>query len=300
MLPPGRQNPHPHLKVAIPITFVLNDLQNQLTMDFKYPASISFLLLLFPISFSSLAQEPPTEKGQIIRVLSYNILHGATTTGQHDLNQVARVINQINPDIIALQEVDFRTNRSNKRDIATELAVKTGMVPAFAKAVDYDGGEYGQAILSRWTFAKTGKIALPGQPEKEPRIAIEAVIPLPSGDTIRFVGTHLDHVKDDKDRRLQAEELNKLLVSNAYPVILAGDLNDVPGSAPINKLQSKWGAAFNIENPEPTFPSQAPKVKIDYVMFSPKERWKVRETKFICDEVASDHCAYLVVLELIP
>lgn len=270
-------------------------------MGFKYSTSISFLLLLFPIGFSTFAQEiVPTEKGQIIRVLSYNILHGATTTGQHDLNKVARIINEIDPDIIALQEVDFRTNRSKNFDIATELAVKTGMVPAFAKAVDYDGGEYGQAILSRWTFAKTRKIALPGQPEKEPRIAIEALIPLPSGDTIKFVGTHLDHVKDDEDRKSQAEELNKLLVKNLYPIILAGDLNDVPESTPISKLQSKWGASYNIENPEPTFPSHSPKVKIDYVMFSPQERWKMRETKVICDEIASDHCAYLVILELVP
>lgn len=270
-------------------------------MGFKYSTSISFLLLLFPVSFSSFAQEiVPTKKGQIIRVLSYNILHGATTTGQHDLNTVARVINEIDPDIIALQEVDFRTNRSKKLDIATELAVKTGMVPAFAKAMDYDGGEYGQAILSKWTFTSTRKMALPGQPEKESRIAIEAVIPLPSGDTIQFAGTHLDHLKDDKDRKSQAEELNKLLVTNLYPIILAGDLNDVPGSAPISKLQAKWGTSYNIENPKPTFPSHSPKAKIDYVLFSPKERWKVRETKVICDEIASDHCAYLVVLELIP
>lgn len=269
-------------------------------MDFKYAGSVFLSLLLFPVSISSLSQETPTEKGQIIRVLSYNILHGATTTGQHDLNVVARVINEVDPDIIALQEVDFRTNRSKQLDIATELAVKTGMVPAFAKAVDYDGGEYGQAILSRWTFARTRKIALPGQPEKEPRIAIEAVIPLPSGDTIQFIGTHLDHVKDDEDRKSQAQELNKLLVNNSFPVILAGDFNDVPGSATINKLQSKWSAAYNIKDPEPTFPSHAPRVKIDYVMFSPKARWKVRETKVICDEIASDHCAYLVVLELAP
>lgn len=268
-------------------------------MDFKYFGSIPLSLMLLFINFSSIAQEDTlTEKGQIIRVLSYNILHGATTTGQHDLNKVAQVIKEIDPDLVALQEVDFRTNRSNKLDIATKLALKTGMVPVFAKAVDYNGGEYGQALLSRWTYAKTQKIALPGQPEKEPRIAIEAVIALPSGDTIQFVGAHLDHVKDNADRMSQTQELNKLLASNLYPIILAGDLNDVPGSAPITKLQSYWGASYNSENPEPTFPSDAPKVKIDYVMFSPEERWKVRETKVICDEVASDHCAYLVVLEL--
>jgi endonuclease/exonuclease/phosphatase (EEP) superfamily protein YafD len=35
-------------------------------------------------------------------------------------------------------------------------------------------------------------------------------------------------------------------------------------------------------------------------MYYPKERWKVVERKVLCDPIASDHCAVLVVLEFLP
>jgi len=46
-------------------------------------------------------------------------------------------------------------------------------------------------------------------------------------------------------------------------------------------------------------PSVNPSKKIDYAMFYPKNRWRVIETKVIQDTIASDHCAYLVTLDLI-
>jgi endonuclease/exonuclease/phosphatase family metal-dependent hydrolase len=56
---------------------------------------------------------------------------------------------------------------------------------------------------------------------------------------------------------------------------------------------------YDKNNPEPTFPSDAPRIKIDYIMHSPAERWETIETKVICDSIASDHCAYLVTLKLL-
>lgn len=255
-----------------------------------------FILLLFTSTGNS--QEVAGER-TVIRVLTYNILHGATTERNNDLDVVAQVINDINPDIIAVQEMDFRTNRVQKRDINTELALKTGMNSIFAKAVDYDGGEYGQSLFSRWTFLETGKTDLPGAPEKEPRIAAMAQIILPAGDTIRFIGTHLDHLANSPDRLAQAKKINSLVEENKRPTILAGDLNDVPGSETIRIFESVWTSTYDKEDPAATFPSHAPEKKIDYIMFSPSHRWKVLEKEVICDKLASDHCAYLVVLELL-
>ena len=258
----------------------------------------SFLILLV---FTSLVRGQDTiQQRTVIRVLTYNILHGATTERNNDLDVVANVINELQPDIIAVQEMDFRTNRVQKRDINTELALKTGMNSIFMKAVDYDGGKYGQSLFSRWTFLETGKIDLPGGPDKEPRIAAVAKIILPAGDTIRFVGTHLDHVANSRDRLEQAQRINNLLDNNKLPTILAGDLNDFPGSETIEIFESVWTSTYDKEAPAPTFPSHAPEKKIDYIMFSPEHRWKVLEKKVVCHKIASDHCAYLVVLELLP
>jgi endonuclease/exonuclease/phosphatase family metal-dependent hydrolase len=250
--------------------------------------------------FKGMAQEVPPENKNIIRVLSFNILHGATTKGDYNLDIIAKVVNNTKPDLVALQEVDFKTNRAKKLDIITELALRTDMTSFFAKSMEYDGGEYGGGLLSKWGFLKTKNIALPHKPDNEPRVAAKATIIVPSGDTIQFIGTHLDDLGNNSERIAQVKEINKLLINNKYPAILAGDLNDVPVSEPIGILESEWGSSYNKDNPKPTFPSNSPEVKIDYVMLSPKNRWKVIETKVICDEIASDHCAYLVVLELLP
>jgi endonuclease/exonuclease/phosphatase family metal-dependent hydrolase len=114
-----------------------------------------------------------------------------------------------------------------------------------------------------------------------------------------FVGTHLDHVRDEKDRVAQAEKINQVFSNNRYPTVLAGDLNAEPGSTPIDILEKMWTASYDKANPQPTFPSDNPRVKIDYVMFYPKNRWRVIETEVIQDAIASDHCAYLVTLELL-
>lgn len=265
--------------------------------------SFRFLLPLVILLFftSTGRSQEITEDRTIIRVLTYNILHGATTKRNNDLDVVAEVIDELNPDLVALQEMDFRTNRVQKRDISTELALKTGMSSIFSKAVDFDGGEYGQSLFSQWTFLETGKIDLPGAPEKEPRIAVTAKIILPAGDTIRFIGTHLDHLANSPDRLAQAKKINSSLQENSnFPTILAGDLNDVPGSETIRIFESVWTSTYDKEAPAPTFPSHAPEKKIDYIMFSPSHRWKVLEKEVICHKIASDHCAYLVVLELLP
>ena len=250
------------------------------------------------MNFSGNAQEASTER-TIIRVLSFNIHHGANAKGEFDPSNAVAVIKKEDPDFVALQEVDSRTSRVDGKNLASELAQATGMYGIFGKATDFAGGHYGQVILSTNSFLRTRKIDLPGQRQKEPRIAVEAFVKLRSGDTIQFLATHLDHTANSSDRVLQAQKLNQLKVKN-LPSILAGDLNDIRGSKTINLLESEWSSAYSKDNPQPTFPSTSPEKKIDYVMFHPKERWEVIETKVICDETASDHCAVLVVLELLP
>jgi len=100
-------------------------------------------------------------------VLSFNILHGATTKGDFDLDLIAKVIIDADPDLVALQEVDFKTNRAKKYDLVTELGWRTKMVPIFAKAMNYDGGEYGEGILSKYTFLQSRNIALPYTPGRQ-------------------------------------------------------------------------------------------------------------------------------------
>ncbi len=256
-----------------------------------------FLLVIF--ASQTLWSQTNADSSRVVSILTFNILHGATTKGDFDLDVIARVIKEANPDFVALQEVDLKTNRARQYDLATELGWRTKLIPLFGKAMDYDGGEYGEGVLSRYSFLSSRNVALPHSPGNEPRAALEIITPMASKDTIAFVGTHLDHLRDDKDRLAQVKKINEIFSSNKYPTILAGDLNDVPGSATINMLEKIWLPSYDKENPKLTYPSGVPEKKIDYVMFYPKNRWKVLETKVINDSIASDHCGYWVRVELL-
>ena len=259
------------------------------------------ILLAFIILFTdhNVWSQSAPDSSRIVKVLSFNILHGATTRHDFNLDLIAQVIINANPDFVAMQEVDFKTNRAMKYDLVTELGWRSKMIPLFGRAMPYDGGEYGEGVLSKYTFLMTRNVALPYSPGNEPRAALEITAILPSGDTISFIGTHLDHLRDETDKVAQAKKINQVFSQNKYPTILAGDLNDIPGSTTINILEEIWTASYDEVNPQPTFPSNNPTKKIDYVMFYPEDRWKVLSTEVIQDSIASDHCAYLVTLELI-
>jgi len=255
--------------------------------------------ILISLNIAALPAQNHLQESTTIKVLSFNILHGATTNGDFDLDAIAKVIIDTKPDIVALQEVDFKTRRAKNYDLATELGWRTKMAPLFARAMPYDGGEYGEGVLSKYSIIFSRNVPLPCSEGNEPRAALEIVTVLPSNDTIAFIGTHLDHTKNETDRIQQAEEINKVFSKNKYPTILAGDLNAEPGSLPIQILEQQWTPAYKRENPDFTFPSDHPVKKIDYIMYFPANRWIVAETKVICDPIASDHCAYMVILKLI-
>lgn len=258
---------------------------------------VTIFFILF--TTSKLAMSQPGTQGNVVKVLSFNILHGATTKGDFDLDRIAQVIKDADPDLVAMQEVDFLTNRAKKYDLVTELGWRTKMAPLFARAMPYDGGEYGEGVLSKTSFLSSRNVPLPFTEGNEPRSAAEITTVLRSGDTISFVGTHFDHLRDETDRISQAKKINEVYSDLRYPTILAGDLNATPESRTIAILEELWTPSYDKSNPAPTFPSENPNRKIDYVMFLPANRWRVVDTQVIPDTIASDHCAYLVTLELL-
>lgn len=257
------------------------------------------MIVLIPAFVFQAAAQAVFTKPVVVKVLSFNILHGATAKGDFNLEVLADVIKKCDPDLVALQEVDYKTKRASGYDLATELGWRTKMAPLFGKAMSFDGGEYGVGIMSKTSIINSRLVALPHSPANEPRAALEISTVLTSGDTICFVGTHLDHQNDSPDRLWQVETINQVFGANNYPTLLAGDMNDVPGSKTISNLEKVWQSSYDKTNPQPTWPSDKPKVKIDYVMRRPASQWRLVSTRVIRNVVASDHCAYLVILELI-
>jgi endonuclease/exonuclease/phosphatase family metal-dependent hydrolase len=239
-------------------------------------------------------------------VLTYNIHHGEGVDRKLDLERIARVITAQKPGLVALQEVDVNTRRAGGVDQAAELAKLTGMHVAFGRTIDFQGGRYGNAVLSRFPIESSETHALPGAASAERRGALAAVVrPWESGPAVTFVATHFDH-QLEPDRIRQAEEINRLFAKDdGRPVLLAGDLNAEPESEPVARLREKWkdaaaGAARGDDNagaPGATYPAPRPTKRIDYVMLRPASAWCAADTTVVDEPVASDHRPVLAVVE---
>jgi endonuclease/exonuclease/phosphatase family metal-dependent hydrolase len=249
----------------------------------------------FPVTAVLRAAEPGRKP--TFRVLCYNVHHCEGTDGKLDLARIAKVIRGADPDLVAIQELDDRTKRTDGVDQTAELARLTGLHARFGKAIDFQGGGYGQAVLSRFPIREATVHPLPGMPNREKRIAFEARLTL-DGRDLSFVTAHLDH-QLAAERRRQAAKLNDLFAGADRPVILAGDLNATPDSEAFAALTLKWSDATAGKGLL-TIPVEKPTKQIDYVLFRPAGRFRVVGAAVIGESVASDHRPVLVVLEPRP
>jgi endonuclease/exonuclease/phosphatase family metal-dependent hydrolase len=253
----------------------------------------SSLLLLLLVGAGKDQPIPST-----LRVLTYNIHHGEGTDGRVDLPRLAGVIKSVQPDVVALQEVDRGTERSGGVDQLAELERLTDMHAEFGKAMDFWGGGYGVAVLSRWPLLRAENDALPGSPDREPRTALTVQVePSERGPLLQFTSTHFDQGRDPENRLAQAKYLNELLVrGEGPPTILAGDMNSRPDTDVMQTFEPQWTIASAVD-PSPTTPSGRPRLRVDHVLFRPAESWRALESRVIDEPVASDHRPVLVVLE---
>ncbi|RFS24840.1 hypothetical protein DVR12_06505 [Chitinophaga silvatica] len=236
-------------------------------------------------------------QNQRIKVLTYNIHHGENMKQEVDLKGIANVILATNPDLVALQEVDSVVPRSKSADQLKELASITGMYTYFVKALDIEGGGYGTGILSRFPIKNSITIPLPTNKDSEPRAAGIVTIQLPGDSDIHFVTTHFDASRKGAERIEQANTLARYFETARTPVILCGDLNAAPNTKEIKVLKQVFTDATHQSGP--TFPSDTPKTKLDYILLAPKGKWNASGAKVIEETVASDHRPVICELELV-
>lgn len=232
-------------------------------------------------SFSAMIDPP------VLRVATYNIRHGRGMDDRVALERTATALRMLDADIIALQEVDRRVNRSGDVDQAEILAGLLGMHHAFGAFMDYDGGEYGMAILSRHRIVGVQRVRLPEG--EEPRIALSVSVELPGYDTVSVVNVHFDWVRDDAVRYSQARTLTGHLDTLPYPWLLLGDFNDEPGSRTLRLFDSRTIDAPKPHDSSATFPSRSPDREIDHILPSAGNGWAVHRVEVVVDSVTSDH-----------
>jgi endonuclease/exonuclease/phosphatase family metal-dependent hydrolase len=229
------------------------------------------------------------DPGGRLRIVSYNICHGAGMDGRVDLERTAAVLQRLDPDLVALQEVDEKCSRSHGVDQAATLGRLLGMDHRFAASMDLGRGRYGVAVLSRLPIKGSRRLRLPKG--DEPRCCLEVEVVLPGTDELlSFVCVHHDS-KHDTMRVRQMEALLTALGDTARPAIIAGDFNDTPDSDSLTLLAAAGWTVLDKEgdaNVRGTFRADAPTKEIDHIVVRGLPPFEL-EHRAIREKAASDH-----------
>lgn len=220
-----------------------------------------------------------------IRVASMNIM--SSRMGNTD--NIAAAIGKMDADVVALQEVDKLTKRSGKNfsikgsqpiDQAKYIADKLGMQSYFCSAIEFDSGEYGSAILSKYPLKLVKKTILPNNETAEQRVACAVEVQIPNYPApLMIVATHLDHTSPEL-RLKQVDVLETQFSSWQFPhalPIIIGDLNFAPTSDEYKAITA-W---YNDTDPahHVTAPAWNPDRKIDYILTSNAQKWQIKSVE---------------------
>ncbi len=207
----------------------------------------------------------------LITVATYNICHGVHAA--FDWQYLTSSIRAVQADVVGLQEVDMHTRRSHGCDSLSALAAASGLSHAlFVPTMDYDGGRYGTAILSRYPMDASEIIPLPTQPGLEPRAAGAVRITLPGtsaspgGRPLWFVNTHLAYrsaeARQDQLTAL-ADRLGTLLPPDT-PTVVTADFNT---EEPLHPLEGACFASINRDRRYLSFRERP--IAIDDILHTP-------------------------------
>ncbi|MDD3078058.1 MAG: endonuclease/exonuclease/phosphatase family protein [Paludibacter sp.] len=251
-------------------------------MKLVYKYGVLFFLLIVCNSAFGAGQN------DTLNVMTFNIRFGELAS----LEQIGKYIKSQQPDIVALQECDWKLDRGDRalqqagKAYINELAYYSELFGLYGKTINYKGGYYGIGLLSKYPIIKSERVLLPNpSPKTEQRAMLMAEIELPDNSVITFISTHLE-VSSAKTRKAQINFINRKISGIKTPVLLAGDFNATPNDQEIKGGFEKW---FNGTNSEFTFSAKKPSIKIDYIWGMPQKNFELISTKVHNDCRLSDH-----------
>lgn len=254
-----------------------------------------------------------------MRLVSFNILNGRTLHDHDvDVRVLADAVRELEPDVLALQEVDRNQHRSGRADLTAVAADAMGaanhrFVAALAGSPGAtwtaatgqeqpEDAAYGIALLSRFEVTGWEVVRLPVLPVRvpvrfpdqllptlvrdEPRVAVAASLRTPDGP-VTVATTHLSFVRWWNGRQLT--HLVRALSGAPRPLLLTGDLN--MGLDRAERVSGLRPLAAH-----PTFPADHPVEQLDHVLADPElpARSAARQMAL------SDHRALVVDVDLAP
>jgi endonuclease/exonuclease/phosphatase family metal-dependent hydrolase len=204
-----------------------------------------------------------TKKGVELTVMSYG-----KGSGFNDMQALAGTIINYKPDLLVVREMDVNTTRSGPADQPEKLAELLGYpYHVFANALDYQGGEYGTAVFSKFPLvaSETKTYMLPSSKSEKGPLAIIKVL-VNDSLPLYFAGVHLNAnstIRND----MQVPALLDIMKNYPGPIIRAGDFNANPDNMGDTYGQMASQFTFPCHSCPPNYPASAPKSYSDYIMY---------------------------------
>lgn len=243
-----------------------------------------------------------------MRILTYNVHRCVGVDRRLDVDRIAAVIAEHEPDIVCLQELDVGRARTGGVDQAQAIADRLSMSVRFHAAMRIEAEEYGDAILTHWPERLVRSGALPtikGIPGLEPRGALWVKIAI-EGVELNVINTHLGLVP--REQQLQAAALvGKDWAGHpecTAPTLLAGDFNATSITRPYRTIAAKLEDCqrqLGLSPSVKTFPSGFAAIRIDHVFVTPDVRVTGVKAPFSpLTRMASDHLPLVVDFKVQP
>lgn len=194
----------------------------------------------------------------LLKVGSYNIHRCIGSDMRHDVERVARVIDELSCDTVGLQEVDTLDRQIDA------LAAATGMRSISGPAPPSDARPLSNALLTTRDFGQVRRHDLTVR-GREPRGALDVELSA-AGQSVRVIVTHLG--LSAAERRTQVQKLLTVIhgIPQDYPVVILGDINEWwPLGRPLRWLHRTLGKA----PAGPSFPVWAPVLALDRLWCRP-------------------------------
>ncbi len=239
-----------------------------------------------------------TPAKKTLRVMTYNIHVGIGMDKKLDLQRIADVINRVQPDLVGLQEVDRGVKRTEGKDEIAELAAMTRMHFAFAPNLDYQGGKYGVAILSRFPMDSIMHVMFQNKREAERRGLLMVDVNI-GGARVNFVTTHLDYQFED-GRLFETQQLLEFLNDIEGPLIVVADLNDTPGGSAYELMRTRFDDAWVVSKAKGdgfSYPADKPVKRIDHIFYRTSKRARAKKA-WVVETLASDHVPVVAEIEI--
>jgi endonuclease/exonuclease/phosphatase family metal-dependent hydrolase len=226
-----------------------------------------------------------------LTLATYNIHACIGTDGRFEPDRIVRVLQEINADIVALQEVEHHD--VDGCDLLDYLAEKTGLTPIAGPTLQRETRHYGNAILTKLPILEVNRVDLT-LPGREARGALDVTL-AGNGRRVQVVATHLG--LRPWERRQQVRRLLNLFEIGLTDIyVLMGDLNEwFLWGRPL-----RWLHAHFKRTPQPaTFPGRRPFMALDRLWVHPRRRLaKLEVHATSLARVASDHLPLKAVIEI--